>query len=55
MNNNVTLDDAIEYFKDVLDDGGVIGTDFQLTEYEIKVYERTIEILEDYGMEYGFK
>lgn len=55
MNNDVTIDDAIDYFKGVLDDGGVCGTDFELTEYEIKIYERTIGILEDYGMEYGFR
>ena len=55
MNNDVTIDDAIEYFQMILDDGKVSGTDFELNEYDIKVYKRTIGVLEDYGMEYGFK
>lgn len=55
MYNDVTIDEAIEYFQMILDDGKVSGTDFELNEYDIKVYERTIEILKGYGMEYGFK
>lgn len=55
MDINITIDDAIDYFKLILGDGKVCGTDFELDEYDIAVYKRTIGILEDYGMEYGFK
>ena len=54
MDINITVDDAIEYFQGILDDGKVSGTDFELTEYDKAVYKQTIEILDAYGYEYGY-
>ena len=45
MNNDITIDDCIEYFQDILTDGRVSGTDFELNEVETEIYKMTISTL----------
>ena len=37
-----TVQDLIEYFRNILNNGGVSGTDFELNEEEKEIYKRTI-------------
>lgn len=55
METQITVQDAINYMQDILDRDGVAGTDFELNKGEKEMYQFIIDILDDYGMEYGYK
>ena len=54
MEEQITVQDAIDYMQMILDDGYVKGTDFELNEDEMEMYQFIIDVLDDYGMEYGY-
>ena len=55
METQITIQDAIDYMQMILDDGYVSGTDFDLDEGDKEMYQFIIDILNDYGMEYGYE
>ena len=55
MEERITVQDAIDYMQMILDDGYVSGTDFELNKGEKEMYQFIIDILDDYGMEYGYE
>ena len=55
METTITIQDAINYLQMILDDGYVSGTDFVLNKGEKEMYQFIIDILDDYGMEYGYE
>lgn len=55
MKPQLTVQDAIDYMQMILDDGYVSGTDFELNKGEKEMYQFIIDILDDYGMEYGYE
>ena len=54
MEEQITIQEAVDYMQIILDDGYVSGTDFELTPYERQMYQFIIDRLYDYGFEYGF-